>query len=431
MDNIQDKSAESEQLRIQQLNLLYEHLPPTLASTIIASILISLITYKAVVPFYLLLWLLIHLFITATRYFIARRYPQDRISYRDTGKWLNLYIIGTFLTGMTWGLFPYLVDTSVTLYYFFLSALWVCGLTSAALAHQAVLKRIFFSYSAPAILPVAILLLVSGNSDYYLLALGLAFFYCFLMMNLFRINKAYTDSIKLQYNNNQLVESLNEEKDRVNALNQELRLDIRGRIEIEEELREEKDKVEDLAKKLLMISTQDGLTGISNRRHFDEFLANEWGRAARSSSPISLILCDIDNFKAYNDHYGHQKGDKCLCRIASILSDCARRGGDLAARYGGEEFAIILSDTNIADALLVARQLHAGICEQAIPHAASDVDNIVTASFGVATIVPNKDIPSSQLISIADKALYKAKQSGRNQVVSSELTAVDNNMKSA
>ena len=190
------------------------------------------------------------------------------------------------------------------------------------------------------------------------------------------------------------------------------------------QLSEEKDKAEDLAKKLLILSTLDGLTGIANRRHFDEFMAKEWNRAVRSGTDLSLIMCDIDHFKDYNDCYGHQQGDLCLQRISSVLEDYTRREGDLAARYGGEEFAIVLSDTTLADALQVAEKIRNAVEKTAIPHDASVVTNIVTISMGVASIQPDQNVFASTLIAEADKFLYQSKSQGRNRVVSAAIDAV-------
>lgn len=423
--------TETQQLRIKQLDLLYANLPSALVSTAIATIILCIIIYKSVPALQLITWLSVYLILILLRFLKAKKYPYGKVSFEKTGLWINLYMLGTGGSGLMLGILPYLIETGESLYYFLITILWISGIAAAAIVHQAVLVRVFFAFSLPIMVPFTIYLVTVGDSNYYFLVAGQLLFYSFLIINIVRVNKTYAESIKLQFNNTELLHELNLEKNRVNALNDELKQDLRERIEMEDELRDEKGKVEDMAKKLLMLSSQDGLTGIANRRHFDEFLAKEWGRSARASSPLSLIICDIDAFKNYNDHYGHQEGDRCLCRIASILAEHARRGGDLAARYGGEEFAIILSDTNIADAVSIAKQIHQAINLQAIPHAASDVDNIITVSFGVATIIPEKDIPSSLLISRADKALYKAKQNGRNQVVAAELESVDNKKKTA
>jgi diguanylate cyclase (GGDEF)-like protein len=165
---------------------------------------------------------------------------------------------------------------------------------------------------------------------------------------------------------------------------------------------------------LKRLATSDGLTQVANRRHFDEYLDQEWQRMQREQGPLSLVLCDIDFFKAFNDSYGHQSGDECLRKIAAMLHEAAKRSMDLAARYGGEEFAIILPNTDRDGAEQVAQEIQESIIELSIPHRKSQVGEIVTVSIGVATTVPVPFIAPQMLIEAADRALYQAKDAGRN-----------------
>lgn len=168
---------------------------------------------------------------------------------------------------------------------------------------------------------------------------------------------------------------------------------------------------------LTRLASLDGLTRIANRRRFDEYLNTEWHRQARDKRPLSLIMCDIDCFKQYNDTYGHQAGDDVLGRVAKVLSRIARRPGDLAARYGGEEFAIVLPDTDEKGALEVAQLLLYGIRTLNIPHETSVAGPCVTLSIGLATVVsPGHAESFESLIASADKALYEAKHRGRNTI---------------
>ncbi|MEW5790514.1 MAG: diguanylate cyclase [Pseudomonadota bacterium] len=167
---------------------------------------------------------------------------------------------------------------------------------------------------------------------------------------------------------------------------------------------------------LQRLSCQDGLTGIANRRHFDETFRSEWRRAVRDHLPLSFILIDIDYFKTFNDVYGHQAGDACLQQVAQTLVASLSRPGDLVARYGGEEFAVILSDTNAQGAAVVAETLRRQIERLGIPHQHSAAGRIVTISLGVATATPNGHRRPESLIAAADEALYRAKALGRNRV---------------
>ena len=173
-------------------------------------------------------------------------------------------------------------------------------------------------------------------------------------------------------------------------------------------------------KQLETLASNDGLTGISNRRSFDNKLEEEWRRSKRSKDPVSLILFDIDNFKDYNDHYGHQAGDEVLRKVGKLLleSKLINRPGDLTARYGGEEFAIILSGATLEYARNVAEKFRKAIMGLKIKHEYSKVENhkIVTISSGVTSLQAQRKSEASQIIKLADQALYLAKENGRNRV---------------
>jgi two-component system chemotaxis family response regulator WspR len=182
-------------------------------------------------------------------------------------------------------------------------------------------------------------------------------------------------------------------------------------------LRELQKQLEASNAELLRLSSMDGLTGLANRRRFDEKLLEEIKRGSREKTELSLIMIDIDFFKPFNDTYGHQGGDDCLKKVANALGKIACRNSDLAARYGGEEFAIVLPLTNESGSLSIGERLRAGIENLKIPHEASQVESTVTISLGCATLIPDKDTTPEMLIEMADKALYNAKDSGRNKLV--------------
>jgi len=173
-------------------------------------------------------------------------------------------------------------------------------------------------------------------------------------------------------------------------------------------------------RELERLSSLDGLTGIPNRRTFDRQLSEEWGRAAREGRPLGLILIDIDHFKGYNDHYGHQGGDEVLRRVARALEEAVRRPADRVARYGGEEFVVILPETDREGAATVAEALRRAVGALGIPHARNSAADHVTISQGVAARVPRPGEPPQQLVEEADRALYAAKRAGRNRYVLAE-----------
>jgi diguanylate cyclase (GGDEF)-like protein len=171
---------------------------------------------------------------------------------------------------------------------------------------------------------------------------------------------------------------------------------------------------------LEQLSLHDGLTGLANRRFFDTYLADQIALARRHHRSLALVMCDVDAFKAYNDHYGHPAGDECLKRIAAALRSCCRRPGDIVARYGGEEFAMILPDTELAGAARIAEGARDAVAQLNIPHLHSSAAPHASISGGITVLLRNADLTAQQLTAAADKALYQAKHLGRNRIVSAQ-----------
>ena len=166
---------------------------------------------------------------------------------------------------------------------------------------------------------------------------------------------------------------------------------------------------------LSLRSATDGLTGIANRRRFDEMLSGEWARAARKGNSLSLLMFDIDHFKLFNDHYGHLAGDECLRQVSQVLSTCVRRAGEILARYGGEEFVMLMPGANLAQAAEMARRCLSRIGHHAIPHGSSPSAPYVTFSIGVACVLPSSSREAETLVNAADTAMYRAKMAGRTR----------------
>ncbi len=192
--------------------------------------------------------------------------------------------------------------------------------------------------------------------------------------------------------------------------------DITANRQVREDLVRARAAAEAANRELAILSVTDSLTGLANRRRFDETLQAEWQRAARAARPLSLAMLDVDWFKHYNDHYGHQAGDECLRAIAGVLSAQAHRISDLAARYGGEEFAVIAPDTDVAGMLRLVESIHCALEALALPHDASPLGR-VTVSIGVAVLASVDAASPDALLRVADEALYRAKAQGRNRTV--------------
>ena len=173
----------------------------------------------------------------------------------------------------------------------------------------------------------------------------------------------------------------------------------------------------EITQKLQEQATRDGLTQVSNRRQFDKVLRQEWQRLRRSRQPLALILCDVDEFKRYNDTYGHQAGDICLQSVAQLMTSAIKRPSDFVARYGGEEFVLLLPDTSLEGAQAVAELLRQQLQQKQIPHQASRVKPWVTVSLGITCLIPTGGVSPEMLVQQADEALYEAKKQGRDRAV--------------
>jgi len=178
-----------------------------------------------------------------------------------------------------------------------------------------------------------------------------------------------------------------------------------------------KQKLIEANEKLEVLARVDGLTSVSNRRHFDDLLPQEWGRMRRKKGELGLLICDVDYFKPYNDTYGHLEGDTCLRRIAQAIDNSLQRPSDIVARYGGDEFVILLPNTNLDGVLHLADEIHAQVGQLKIKHKQSPIADWVTVTIGACSGLPDESLPAYKFIWLADKALYEAKLKGRNCAV--------------
>lgn len=200
--------------------------------------------------------------------------------------------------------------------------------------------------------------------------------------------------------------------------NAQLHLEIKQRQQAELALQEAN-------RKLKRLATLDDLTQVANRRRFDQYLSQGWNMLVREKLPLSLVMCDIDFFKLYNDSDGHQAGDRCLQQVTRAIEQVVKRASDLVARYGGEEFAVILPHTDSRGALIVAEAIRASVREKLIPHPKSPISQYVTLSLGVSCTIPSLESSPEMLIATADQALYQAKLSGRDRAVFAPHSALE------
>ncbi len=222
-------------------------------------------------------------------------------------------------------------------------------------------------------------------------------------------------SQEIQQSRQELEEYSRSLEQKVSDRTEELQAEVKKRAVAEASLRKANQELSDLA-------YIDGLTQIANRRQFDDRLRQEWYRLQREQTSLSIILCDVDYFKQYNDTYGHQVGDQCLRLLAVAISAAARRAADLPARYGGEEFVVILPNTPLIGAVQVAKMIQERVANLILSHKSSPVSKQVTLSLGVVTLIPNDEHDIESLLAEVDRLLYQAKTTGRNRIVSKDLS---------
>lgn len=196
--------------------------------------------------------------------------------------------------------------------------------------------------------------------------------------------------------------------------------EILARVQTHLTIRNLQKELEARNRELARLVNIDGLTQVASRRYFDSYLEQEWKRLAREKNHLALIMLDLDYFKLYNDYYGHPIGDDCLKQIGQTLMQAIQRPADLAARYGGEEFVMVLPNIDKSGAVHVAKNIQEKLHDLQIPHTKSNVSPYVTCSMGIACMIPNQSLSLAEFITIADKALYTAKEQGRNQFILGE-----------
>jgi diguanylate cyclase (GGDEF)-like protein len=308
-----------------------------------------------------------------------RRPNDDRIE-----RWGRLYVLLTVLQGSIWGAAWWILLPTSDPLYNLVAALWIVGLSGSAVSAYTAHLPSMLAFLVPVVAPGIIKLFTLSDQIYVGLGLAISIYAGVLIRAAIPVNRAMVRSI---------------------GLNFELEREIKQRKEIEDQLRE--------------LSITDALTGLSNRRHFDDVLDAELQRAQRKGHSLSLVLIDIDDFKSFNDTHGHVKGDECLQRLSTLIEETVRRPGDLAARYGGDELALIFPDTDAADALRITDGICKAIYDLNLSHESSSVSGCdrITTSAGIASIAPKRDSVPADFVLAADKALYKAKREGRNRAV--------------
>ena len=329
-------------------------------------------------------WLALIFAVIALRVWLTARIRQQlgTCGYRR-GEAFH-HALTTGLSGIAWGVGGMFIPTAEPL----AVALVVTAIQSLVMGGVVTLAAYvpaFLAFALPACLPMIVVLALSGQTTGLLMAVYSSLFLLLMLGIALSFNRSLRRTWQLTFEKEDLITALTEAHDR-----------------------------------LAVLADTDGLTGLANRRRFDEMLARDVARLRRTGATLSLILLDVDHFKKFNDHYGHVAGDDCLRQLAGILPGLLHRATDLVARYGGEELAVLLPDTDHAGAVALAETIRATVAAQAIPHAASGTAAHVTVSLGVATVRGDRDHAPRDVIHLADEQLYRAKSDGRNRVVAVE-----------
>tara|TARA_R110001592_G_scaffold233093_1_gene490606 strand:- start:11832 stop:12989 length:1158 start_codon:yes stop_codon:yes gene_type:complete len=348
---------------------------------LVASINIGLF-WQQINHVFIFAWAIFLLLIGLLRWLMKTQYQrhQQRLS---PGYWWGLFAVSSLLLGLAWFVWCLHVGMVIGFDGIGLSIIVItaAGLVSGAVASTSSSIYSYICFSVPILLPLSFVLLFDDQMETQGIGLLIVLFFMITLRQVLSINGVLQESI-------------------INRL----------------ELEKSKEQTEKLAKELYQLSTVDALTSITNRRGFNEALSREWLRAKRSNTPLTLLMIDVDFFKAFNDSLGHLAGDECLRLIASALMNFTRRAGEVIARYGGEEFAILLPNTTGKDGVKIAENICQGIVKLNIQHPASGIAKNVTVSIGVYGAEPGQLDDSQELIKFADNALYQAKAAGRNCV---------------
>lgn len=378
----------------EQIRLLYRGASRSTSLNYLAMAMMAALLYGRTDSIALGIWMLVLAVITTIRLaLVSKGGPYDHF-FEDPDRKLMIFVGGVAIQGITWAAgLAYFVPRVPPLFQGFIFMLVVLAIAVTMINYSTSVLSFFVFLFSSVTLPLAVLMAQGQHTQIIMGLLVIAS--CIILSFTYAWNYLQLrQAIRLRFERGMLVDTLQ-------VANENLE-DSNKRLKIAQE-------------KLTRASMTDELTGIANRRHFKTAMAREWRIARRHKSPLSCLMIDIDYFKRYNDSYGHQKGDEILKRIAQEISFHMKRPADLAARYGGEEFVVLFPETPNNAAFMLAERLAGGIMALHIPHEFSPFGEI-TASIGVATIMPGEEYKGESLIKRTDMALYEAKNAGRNRV---------------
>jgi diguanylate cyclase (GGDEF)-like protein len=368
----------SQDLSAAQIERSYGQLPISLVINLVNGLILTTVLWVAIDASRLLAWLLLLMAVTAARFMVLRAFKKAaHVAKLDHAAWRRRFVAGGCAAGVVWGAAGVFLFHPDSFPHQVFLAFVLGGMVAGAIPLLSSVDHAYPCFAVPAVLPICIQMFALG--DYVHLTMGLmaAIFGIGMLASSVQVRRLFRDSDKLRH---ELFSSIAASQE----LEQMVRLDV--------------------------------LTGIANRRLFEEELEKEWRRAERDRVSLSVITADIDHFKEYNDHYGHPAGDRCLIVVAQAMQKALCRPGDVVARIGGEEFAFLLPRTTLDGAKNVAELMRRRILELNLPHGNSPVARQVTLSFGIASSEDVSVDSAADLLRASDMALYEAKRGGRNEI---------------
>ncbi len=385
---------------------------------ILAALIIGFYFWSITAQAFFVWWAIAMVLGVSLRAGVASYISHSNSPRLGTAQQHEILCLGMLLTGLGWSIFAQysflrLDPPQLNLMYSF-----IAGVVAVAVLSSSGSVKGFALFSMPILVPLAALHLVMGTTEQMLLGALALVFAAVLAGAAQSVAGFVRESATYNYENKQLLDNLVKEKEHILMLNERLQRDLKKRVGVMEWLAGGRQDHEDMSEDMDVLATLDALTGLANRRRFNEMLRLEWARARRDQTPLSLIKCDVDFFKAFNDSLGYQEGDLCLAAVASCLGRFARRSTDLVARFGEDEFVVLLPGTVEPDAVAIAEEIRDAIALRKIPHPGPAESEHISLTLGVATLTPQRELTEMSLLKQADIALYRAKQLGRNSVTS-------------
>lgn len=377
-------SLTSQQVARERLRMVYQQAPHVTILGLALALLIG-VFFTRQISWVALGWLSVMLALSVTRV-VARR--LFKLSARQAGHWPMTFVVLVALEGLAWGGGGVIALVGLETPLGLLSLIFIVGVTGVTVALYANQLAAVGAFLIGALAPSTFTLAWLGSELNIAAAVLLLIYGIALWYTATQLNQNYRLSLELRFENENLARDLRLANRQLKTTNQDLE----------------------------RLSFTDGLTQISNRYFFERRYVQEWQRGLRERSPLGLVLIDIDQFKEYNDHYGHLAGDECLRKVASAINLALMRPVDLLARYGGEEFVVLLPNTPLEGALNVAGEIRKAVEQLGLAHATSTVRDQITVSMGVAAVIPSAAMDQAQLLETADLALYQSKNSGRDRI---------------